>query len=165
MYLCICEREAEKGDFGSCFRHPFHRTQPAAFTNYVRTRSAHFRECILSLGTFCTNDPPYSSAKLWLALNFGQRARFGFSCLSLCLLISVPRSGLMDDTYIKATARLRGKMASHSLPSPTSFRGTSHPISTAQPWQSCTPVIRRARRSRKLNRSRNWPAESVNVLG
>ena len=26
MYLCTCEREAEKGDFGSRFQHPFHRT-------------------------------------------------------------------------------------------------------------------------------------------
>jgi hypothetical protein len=32
MYLCTCERVAEKGDFGSCFRGPFHRTQPAALT-------------------------------------------------------------------------------------------------------------------------------------
>jgi hypothetical protein len=32
MYLCICERVAEKDDFGSCFRAPFHRTQPAALT-------------------------------------------------------------------------------------------------------------------------------------
>jgi hypothetical protein len=28
MYLCICEREAEKSDFGSRFRRPFHHTQP-----------------------------------------------------------------------------------------------------------------------------------------
>src|SRR2546421_5639127 len=26
MYLCTCEKMAEKGDFGSCFRVPFHRT-------------------------------------------------------------------------------------------------------------------------------------------
>src|ERR1700733_8240436 len=26
MYLCTCEREAEKRDFGSHFQHPFHRT-------------------------------------------------------------------------------------------------------------------------------------------
>jgi hypothetical protein len=30
MYLCTCEREAEKGDFGSCFRHPFHRPPTCA---------------------------------------------------------------------------------------------------------------------------------------
>jgi hypothetical protein len=30
MYLCTCEREAEKGDFGSCFRHPFHRPPACA---------------------------------------------------------------------------------------------------------------------------------------
>jgi hypothetical protein len=32
MKLCTCERVAENGDFGSCFRAPFHRTQPAALT-------------------------------------------------------------------------------------------------------------------------------------
>ena len=32
MYLCTCKREAEKGELGSCFWLPFHRTQPAALT-------------------------------------------------------------------------------------------------------------------------------------
>jgi hypothetical protein len=32
MYLGTCEKVAEKGDFGSCFRAPSHRTQPAALT-------------------------------------------------------------------------------------------------------------------------------------
>jgi hypothetical protein len=41
MYLCICEREAEKSDFGSRFWRPFHHTQPvrlAALTFFLGPR-------------------------------------------------------------------------------------------------------------------------------
>jgi hypothetical protein len=48
-----------------------------------------------------------------------------------------------------------------SLPLLISCKATSDPISTTQPWQSCAPVIRRARQNRKLASSKNWSAESA----
>jgi hypothetical protein len=82
----------------------------------------------------------------------------------LCLLLSVSSNDLMDQTYIKAATRLRDEMASPSSPSPILFRGTSDPISTVPPWQSCVPVTRRARQHRKANRSRSFSADSTNAL-
>ena len=73
---------------------------------------------------------------------------------SLCLLMSVSSSDLMDQTYVRAATCLRDKMASSSSPSPISFRAIPDLISTAPPWQSCAPVTRRARQNPSSNRSR-----------
>jgi len=85
--------------------------------------------------------------------------------LSLSIRVSLSRNEFIDHTPIfRPQPRLQSKMASHSLRSPISFRGTSHPISTAQPWQSSVPVEMRARQNRTLNRSRSCSIESANPL-
>jgi hypothetical protein len=102
-------------------------------------------------------------------LNFVQGAPFWTHTPSpplpsLCLLISVSSDDLMDQNYIKAATRLRDEMASPSSPSSISFRRTSNPISTVQPWQSCAPVTSRARQHRKPNRSKSSSTDSANAL-
>ena len=68
------------------------------------------------------------------------------SSLPLSQRVSLSRNEFIDHTPIyRSQPRLQSKMASHSLRSPISFRGTSHPISTAQPWQSSVPDVMRAR--------------------
>jgi hypothetical protein len=117
-------------------------------------------------------DPPYlpvSRDQILPTLNFVQYsgARFWIRCAPLSsplsLLVPLSSNDVMEHTPITGTARLRAKMASHSFPSPISFRGPSDRILTAQPWQSCAPVMRRPRQNRKLNGARTWSAQSANA--
>src|SRR5271155_4198706 len=92
---------------------------------------------------------PVSRRQLWSTWNLVREPVLDShalpSPLSLSVDFTVQQRPYGPQTYIKATARFRGKMASHLSPSPTSFRGTFDPISTAQLWQSCALATRRAR--------------------
>jgi hypothetical protein len=101
----------------------------------------------------------------WANFELCPGSQFGIlmpSPLSLCWS-QCPGTTSRNQTYKDATI-LEDKMASPLSPSWTSTRGPFDLILNAQLWQSCAPVIRRARRNRKISRSRSWSADSVNPL-
>jgi hypothetical protein len=57
---------------------------------------------------------------------------YGEPLLPACPLISAPSNGLIDQTHIKAAARLRDRTVSPL--SPSFFGEISDPISTVRPW-------------------------------
>jgi len=98
--------------------------------------------------------PPFTPAlNRGLIPNLVSRAKFelctrepvlGFSCPPFpSLPVSLSSNDLMNHPPIlrpQPPARARWPLT--PPPFPISCRGTSDPISTAQPWQSCPPVIR-----------------------
>jgi hypothetical protein len=143
-------------------------------TTPVRLACEFVHDCLVRLSS--NSRDTAENLYIWVkwALNLaGARFRFyalppPFFLLSLSLSLSrfhCPATTSWTASLYQGHIPSLGQTASHSLPFPISFRGTPQPISTAQPWQSYAPVIRRARPSHKLNRSRNWSAESANVLG
>src|SRR4051794_3598430 len=108
MYLCTCERVPEKGDFGSCFRGPFHRTQTRRFNLFLGPRRQACFELPDRGSRFRHSpvpSPPFSERPLlgpqalsqkwtsldllcgsWLAVYIGCRSHLAFGLPSLLVL-------------------------------------------------------------------------------